>query len=895
MPSHGELLGQVKRFMRWTAGRAARAVLPFLFLSSALASPAEFVFSTFLGAATDERLAAVACDTSGNVYVAGTTQGTSYPSWPQMLVAKYSIQGALLWSRTIDFGDRLGPVAGAAVTGDGRLCVVGSALPPLSGPPVGRFGPGGDLDGLVVLMTTDGILQSTTYIGGSRSDKIDGVAIAPDGSIVVVGTTYSSDFPTSHAFQPSLGGNGDAFIVVLSADGANLVASSYLGGGGDDASAGVAIDPRGAIWVVGSTASDDFPYQRPLIGTHGCGTSGGAFVAKIAPGAKSVEFSTRLCGSRGSWANAVAVDAVGNAYVVGGTYAPDFPTTPGALMTSISGSGTTDAFVTAVGSAGDRLLFCTYLGGSDGMTLPGPNCCVGREEAYGVAVDASGRVFVAGATSSADFPLVQPLQAQRGDSNLWDGFLSVLDVTGSRLEFSTYLGGRYMDSASAVAVPAFGRVVVAGATGSFDFPATHAAQPTYGGGHSDGFVTEIALSPAPLSVSAMASPSGGLAPLAVVLQCVSSGGVPPYTFDWDFGDGSPRSAEQDPSHTYAAGGTYVATVSVTDSGGAVASSSVTISVTPNCWVACAASVPLAATAGKATGFTGSATPADCSGAVSYTWDFGDGTTSTEASPSHTYVAPGLYAWSLTAAIGAVSCTQTGTIVVTAAPAGFSYVIPALAHKPGFYGSQWRADLTVLNPNDATANLTLVYFSASAPVLENAVLAGHTSMEWNDVLVTLFDLAQDVSTSGAVQVFSDVPLGITGRSYNLSAGGTFGGTFPALTTADGVPSGRVGYLVGLKRNASFRSNVGFANVGTLASTVRLRLFDAGGVRLGESTMDIAAGRWTQLDDVFGKLGAGDAELAYATVEVLTTGGRIWAYAAVIDNATSDPTVVPVMVL
>jgi PKD repeat protein len=374
----------------------------------------------------------------------------------------------------------------------------------------------------------------------------------------------------------------------------------------------------------------------------------------------------------------------------------------------------------------------------------------------------------------------------------------------------------------------------------------------------------------------------------------ASGGTGIYTFDWGFGDGSSHSAEQNPSHVYAVGGGYVATVRVTDSAGASASASVAISVTHNCWVACGASVPLATRAGQATSFSGSAIPADCSGSVSYSWEFGDGQSSTQQNPSHGYASAGLYAWSFTATAGAASCSRSGTIVVTSAPANFSYLIAALAHKPGFYESQWRADLTVLNPNDGAANLTLVYFSESAPVLRNAALAGHTSVEWSDIVVSLFGFPQDASTSGVVQVISDVPVASTGRSYNLTAGGTFGGTFPALTTADGVPSGKIGLLPQLKRNASYRSNVGFANPGTITSTIRLRLFDQGGVKLGEKTMDVAAGRWTQLDDVFGTLGVGDSNLAYGTVEVLTEGGLVWAYAAVIDNATGDPTVVPVIV-
>jgi hypothetical protein len=140
MRPHTVLLGHAKELIFWTAGRATRAILSFLFVSAALASPPEFVFSTFLGGATDDELAAVACDVSGNIYVAGITRAMSNPPWAQMLVAKYSIQGSVVWTRTIDFGDRLGPVAGAAVTADGRLCVVGWALLPSSGPPARILG-----------------------------------------------------------------------------------------------------------------------------------------------------------------------------------------------------------------------------------------------------------------------------------------------------------------------------------------------------------------------------------------------------------------------------------------------------------------------------------------------------------------------------------------------------------------------------------------------------------------------------------------------------------------------------------------------------------------------------------------------------------------------------------
>lgn len=882
-----------ERASRRAAEIALWIALPLVCLSTALASPPELIFSTFLGGADGEQLVAVATGEGGSVFVVGTAQQSS-PPLARMLVAKYSIEGDLLLYRTIDFADRLGVVTGAATTLDGRICVVGSALPPSPVEPIQRVGPGGDLDGLIVLMSADGTVESTTYLGGSSVDEIDAVAIAPGGSIVVVGTTYSHDLPTLHPFQAALAGDRDAFVAVLSPDASGLISSSYLGGGADDHAIGVAVGTQGAIWIAGTTASEDFPYQRSLIGTQPCGTAPGAFAARLVPDGRSVEFSTLLCGSLSSWANAVAVDTTGNGYVVGGTYAPDFPTTPGALKTSLSGTATTDAFVTAVASAGDRLLFSTYLGGAGG-TPSGPGG-FGLEEAYGVSVDASGRVFVTGVTSSEDFPLVQPLQAQLADSVLGDGFLSILDVTGSHLDFSTYLGGRYKDSANAVAVPAVGRVMVAGATGSADFPVKRAAQPTYGGGNSDGFLTEIAVSPAPLTASATAAPASGPSPLTVVFQSAPSGGVPPYSFDWDFGDGSVHSTQQNPTHTYAPGGDYTATLQVTDSGDATASASVGVSVAHNCTLACGTSVPTVVPAGLAAVFSASSTPYDCAGSVSYQWAFGDGGTSSEQNPEHTYASPGLYAWSLQTTTGSVSCERSGAIAVAAAPVVASYVLPGVAHNPGYLGSQWRSEVAVVNlsPSLAAAHLTLVFHGTTGSSLfATAEVPAQGSVAWRDILISLFGQPEDASIQGALLVYVDRPVALTLRTYDQTGNGTLGSSYPALVVGGGVGPGQIGVVPGLKRNAGFRSNLGAVNAGDVACTVIVTLYDTGGMQLGApKAMDLAAGAWSQLNDVLS--GVGTIDLAYATVVVPTANGRAWAYGSVVDNASGDPATIPVVV-
>jgi PKD repeat protein len=864
-----------------------------------------------------------------------------------------TIHSNLAWLRYLG-GSGVDEVGSMALDGQGDLWIAGTTWDPStwqtgSITPI-RMGPGGIGDAFVARLNSSGDLTLLVFLGGQGADSASSLACTPGGGVVVVGTTGSADFPvTSGAVQRQLRGAANAFVVKLGAAG-DLQWATFLGGSAWDKGLAVAAMTGGSVVVGGSTSSPDFPAVNPLQ-APGPAMQDDGFLAVLTADAASVAFATHLGGPSGlDEVRDVAVDAADNIIAVGRTGSADFPVLR-AYQSSIAGGFLTcggDAFVTKLSWPPAQIVFSTYLGGNgpdtaesvaadgngyvtlaagtvstnfpavlgsyagppaldnmfvtrmpaDGSNLvfssrlpvpgsPTPDCVL-PPQGFRVRLDRSGQSWAVGRTSFSNFPVVNPVQADlRGPT---DGFLSVLSNDGSQLVFSTFLGGAGPDALRDVAISAGGDVFVAGYTESSDLPAS---QGSYRGGR-DVFVARISTTARALTATATAAPLAGLAPLNVSFSGGASGGTGIYTFDWDFGDGSPHSAEQDPSHTYVAGGTYVATVKVTDSVGGTASASVAISVTHNCWVACSASVPLATRAGNATGFTGSAIPADCSGTVSYSWEFGDGQTSTQQNPSHSYASAGLYAWSLTAAIGAASCTRSGTIVVTAAPANFSYLIPALAHKPGYYGSQWRADVAVLNPNDAAANLTLVYFSGSAPVLRNAVLAGHTSVEWSDILVALFGFPQDASTSGVVQVISDESVASIGRSYNLSAGGTFGGTFPALTTADGLSSAKVGLLPQLKRNASYRSNVGFANLGTFTCTVRLRLFDHGGVKLGEKTMDVAAGRWTQLDDVFGKLGAGDADLAYGTVEVLTNGGTVWAYAAVIDNATGDPTVVPVIV-
>jgi hypothetical protein len=258
--------------------------------------------------------------------------------------------------------------------------------------------------------------------------------------------------------------------------------STYLGGTGDDEGYGIAFDGGGNAYVTGQTASQNFP-----------GTSGGftgtaqVFVTKIAASGSSLVYSTYIGGNgpNGDSGNAIAVDSSGNAFVAGGTSSTDFPTHPSGVFQTHLGTGATgNAFVLKLNSSG-AITYSTYLGGTV------------KDAAVGIALasDSSGDVFVAGQTSSTDFPTLNPLQGYLTGS-AGSGFVTKLNATATALVFSTYVGGSSAgDSANAVAVDSSDNAYVTGQTFNSNFHTTSlAVQTTCGSctnGNSNAFVTVI--------------------------------------------------------------------------------------------------------------------------------------------------------------------------------------------------------------------------------------------------------------------------------------------------------------------------------------------------------------------------------------------------------------------
>jgi len=382
------------------------------------------VYGTFLGGLADDKATAIAVDSAGSAYVTGWTQSNNFPL-----------------------------AAGPAPSGQNvflaKLDVSGSSL------------------------------VYADYIGGSSDEVPSAIALDASNHVFVTGYTYSSDYPTVNPFQAAMAGTPEGFVTEISADGASLLYSTYLGGSSSNYVNAIALDADGNIYVAGGTYSLDFPlanaYQATVAPNQGDEYGQYAFLSKLTADGSALLYSTYYAGSQTytetcyhgvlCWPSpygnisAIAVDAAGNAYVTGVTNTFDFPVSEAAYETT---NGTLwNVTVTVVGKfdPSGNLVYSTYFGAvpqNSSEVLPAA-----------IAVDSQGEAIIAGISYDASnaLPITNTsLCNPESDYGCSGAFLAKLDAAGSTVAFATLLTSENADPQSLVLDPA-GNIYVLSSSG----------------------------------------------------------------------------------------------------------------------------------------------------------------------------------------------------------------------------------------------------------------------------------------------------------------------------------------------------------------------------------------------------------------------------------------------
>jgi hypothetical protein len=428
------------------------------FVSKISTSGTTLVYSTFFGGNNFDSAAGIAIDSTGNAYVAGnagstnlpTTPGAFHTSCPNSAIscgapfaAKFGPSGNLIYSTYLSAG---AGVRAMAIDAQGSVYVTGG-VSSNSLDVVNAFE--SQYQGLVSTSTGDAFVQKlspdgsalvySTYLapivqGGNQQTGGVGIAVDASGSAYVTGQTNATTFPTRN-ISSTLNASHGIFVVKFKPDGSDLVYAAGIGGSGTDAPTGIALDPSGNAYVVGTAGSTDFPVTPNAflatctpIGTGFC-TEAQVFALEVSADGSSLVYST-LIGT--GFSAGIAVDATGRAFITGSTAQSTFPlVNPIESSLQASANSNTDAFVTALDTTGTPF-FSTFLGGAGT-----------DDDGLAIAVDNNGGIYVAGSASGTsnsfpviDFPLINPGEVFLPCCGVRGAFVSTIHLNSSGPQIS---------------------------------------------------------------------------------------------------------------------------------------------------------------------------------------------------------------------------------------------------------------------------------------------------------------------------------------------------------------------------------------------------------------------------------------------------------------------------
>ncbi len=385
------------------------------FLTKFSSSGSSLVFSTYLGGSADDDASGVDLDSTDKAYITGQTFSTDFPTknyatnpiiqagyggGGDAFITKFDSSGQLFYSSYLGGSDE-DKGEDIALNTFFQAHIIGytfsSDFPTQNSY---QDSLAGNRDVFAAKIKPNGsALEYSTYFGGAGSDWGKGCVIGSDGSALLTGYTYSTNFPTHNPFQASTASSQiDGFISKLTPTGNTLTFSTYLGGTGDDWLQGIALGPDDDARVIGYTYSDDFPTVNPYQAAWAGESTYDICVSRFSSSGSALIFSSYLGGSALDYGFGITTGSDGSSYLVGRTLSEDFPTKNS--YQAAGGGFYSDIFISVFDDR-DNLTYSTYLGGS------------GTEYGTGITAGPGGDLLISGYTSSSNFPVANSYQSSK--------------------------------------------------------------------------------------------------------------------------------------------------------------------------------------------------------------------------------------------------------------------------------------------------------------------------------------------------------------------------------------------------------------------------------------------------------------------------------------------------
>jgi len=810
-------------------------------------------YSTYLGGGLTDVPSAIAVDPTGAAYVTGYTKSVNFPVTPGVFQP----------------------------THPGTVCGNDVLAAPCDQVFIAKINPAGTA--LLYCTYLGGRIASAQNQGGERATAI---TVDSQGNALLTGWTHSTDFPTSAALQPNNKGLGDGFLTKLNSAGSGLVFSTYLGGSGSEAASALAVDLLGNSYV--ALLNDGGPDLPTSSTSHRVfGNNKGTLVLKVTPAGSALLYSAVIGATT---ANAIAVDSVGAAYLAGQADETGFPTV-NAIQPTFHGVFV-DAFVTKIDPAGTSLVYSTYLGGS------------GSDTVFGIAVDQGGSAYLAGATTSSDFPTTSgafQLYRQAVEEARANNFVAKLSSSGTTLAYSTYLlsSPPAGDALCGIAVDGIGEATVVGSTSNPDFPVSEAIQPYYAGRtvafgeqeDSDAYVIKLnSVGTAALYSTFLGGNRRDLGN-SVALDSAGNAYVIGVTRSTDFpvyrALHPTLSGDLDPQSFNNRGDIFIAK----------------IAVSPVAAIETVTSPSFNTEGGN--GRIAVTGPAGFSWAVASQADWiriPSGSTGTGSGVVTYTIAP----------LPLNSSPRTGTLVVAGkvfrvTQEADDIFVPAVLSVAGLSNSFFTSELTLANRADRSATLQFSYtatpdLGGGSGVATDSLPAGHQRII-PDALAYLRMLGLSIPDSGSrlgtlrIRVSGVLTSEVTAlvrvttavAANRVNAVGRVGLSYPAIRTSQALTG--TSFICGLQQTLADRSNVAVQNAGVPTDgdiTLRLTVFSGNpGAPLQRTLSDVrlAPGEFRQISGILQAEGL-SLTSGYVKVERISGVAPYYAYGIVNDQANSD---------